>query len=197
MRERLLLDAEEVRRQHLDRRLRQLRPQRADRCGVVPGAAVGEVVAVDRRDDDVLEAHLRRRLGEAQRLERIDRVGRGRVHVAVAARAAAVLAEDLERRGTAAPALGDVRAARLLADRVQARAVDQLLDVVVAVVALGARTFIHSGRRGRSATGSDPCMRLSLEPPVPPPGSELTRPQLSPPRDSWRVEPEARRTRKE
>src|SRR5881397_380676 len=27
----------------------------------------------------------------------------------------------------------------------------------------GARTFIHSGRRGRSATGSDPCISGSLE----------------------------------
>src|SRR5205085_9880100 len=27
----------------------------------------------------------------------------------------------------------------------------------------GARTFIHSGRRGRPATGSDPCISRSLE----------------------------------
>ena len=56
--ERLLLDAEEVGRQHLDRRLGHLAPQRADRRRVVPGAAVGDVVAVDRRDDDVAQAHL-------------------------------------------------------------------------------------------------------------------------------------------
>ena len=30
------------------------------------------------------------------------------------------------------------------------------------MLALGARTFIHSGRRGRSATGSDPCTAFSL-----------------------------------
>src|SRR5581483_4528308 len=54
--------------------------------------------------------------------------------VAVAARARARVAEDLERRRSAAPALADVRAARLLADRVQAGAVDQLADVVVARV---------------------------------------------------------------
>src|SRR6187397_2575727 len=57
--------------------------------------------------------------------------------VAVSARARTRLTEDLERRRAAAPALGDVRAARLLADRVQARAVDQLLDVEVTRV--GAR----------------------------------------------------------
>jgi len=37
----------------------------------VAGAAVGDVVAVDRGDDDVLQLHLRRRLRDAQRLERI------------------------------------------------------------------------------------------------------------------------------
>ena len=37
----------------------------------MPGAAVGQVVAVDRRDDDVLEPHLRGRLREPERLERI------------------------------------------------------------------------------------------------------------------------------
>ena len=81
----------------------------------------GEVVAVDGRDDDVLEPHLRRRVREPERLERIGRaVGLARVDVAVAAGARARVAEDLEGRGAAPPALGDVRAARLLADRVQA-----------------------------------------------------------------------------
>src|SRR5262249_49517148 len=55
--------------------------------------------------------------------------------VAVAARPRAGVAEDLERRGAAAPALGDVRAARLLADCVQREPVDELLDVEVLAVA--------------------------------------------------------------
>jgi hypothetical protein len=80
----------------------------------------------------VLEAHLRGGVGETERLERVRRVLRlPRVHVAVAAGPGAGVAEDLERRGPAPPALGDVRAARLLADRVQARPVDQLTDVEV------------------------------------------------------------------
>ena len=131
----LLLDAEEVRRQHLDRCLGQLLLQRADRRRVVAGAPVGDVVAVDRGDDDVLEPHLRRRMREAQRLERVGRLGRAaRVDVAVAARAGARVAEDLERRGAASPALGDVGAARLLADRVELLPVDQLADLEVAAV---------------------------------------------------------------
>ena len=56
------------------------------------------------------------------------------VDVAVAAGAGARLAEDLEGRGAAAPALGDVRAAGLLADRVQRESVQELLDVEIAAV---------------------------------------------------------------
>ena len=52
--QRLLLDTEEVRGQHLDRRLRQLASQRADGGRVVVGAAVADVVAVDRGHDHVL-----------------------------------------------------------------------------------------------------------------------------------------------
>ncbi len=128
-----LLHAQEVRRQHLDARIRQLRFQGANRRRVMAGAAVGDVVAVDRGDDDVLQAHLGGRVREAKRLERIRRVlGFAGMDVAVAARAGAGIAEDLEGRGATSPALGDIRAARLLADRVQRLPVDQLLDVEIA-----------------------------------------------------------------
>ena len=103
----------------------------------------GKPGPVDRGDDDVLQLHLRCGLRDAERLERIRRrVGAARLHVAVAARAGARVAEDLERRRSAPPALGDVRAARLLADRVQLSAVDQLLDVVVLAV-LRRRAHLH------------------------------------------------------
>ena len=137
-RERLLLVAEEVRRQHLDRRSGELALQRPDRGRVVAGALVGKVVAIDRGDDDVAELHLRRGVREPQRLERVGRaLGLTRVDVAVAAGARARVAEDLEGRRAAAPALGDVRAARLLADRVQALSVEQRAHLEVARV--GAR----------------------------------------------------------
>ena len=106
----------------------------------------------------MLQAHLRRRLRQAQRLERVGSVLRlARVHVAIAARARARVAEDLERRGALAPALGDVRAARLLAHRVEARAVDQLLDVEVAPV--GARRA-HLHPRGAARAIGDGKRRL-------------------------------------
>ena len=43
-------------------------PNLADRLGDHPRAAVGQVIAGDHRDDDVLEPHLVRRLGDAARL---------------------------------------------------------------------------------------------------------------------------------
>ena len=129
----LLLDAEEVGRQHFDGRLGQLLLQRADRRRVVARAAVGDVVAVDRGDDHVLEVHLRRGLREPQRLQRVGWVlGLAGMDVAVAAGARAGVAKDLERGRATPPALGDVRATGLLADRVQRLSVDQLLDVEVA-----------------------------------------------------------------
>jgi hypothetical protein len=71
----------------------------------------------------------------AQRLEQVRRMlGSSRVDVAVAARARAGLAEDLERRGAAPPALGDVGAASFLADGVELLAVDELPHLEVAGV---------------------------------------------------------------
>src|SRR5881397_3118079 len=96
-------------------------------------------------------------MGQAQRLELIRwMLGLPRVDVAIATGACARLAEDLERGRAAAPALGDVGAAGLLADRVQVLAVDQLLDVEVARVGArradfhplrAARTLRHWKRR--------------------------------------------------
>ena len=133
--ERLLLDAEEVGREDLHFRNRQLALDRTDRRGVVRRAAIGEVVPVDRGHDDMGELHLRGRLGEPERLERVRRaVGLPRVHVAVAARTRARVAEDLEGRRSPPPALADVRAARLLADRVEPALAHEPLDLEVAGV---------------------------------------------------------------
>ena len=141
--ERLLLDVEEIGRQHLDRRCGHLLLQGPNRGRVMAGAAVRHIVAVDGGDDDVLEAHLRGGVREPERLQRVrGGVGLAGVHVAVAARPRAGVAEDLEGRRPAPPALGDVGAACLLADRVQRGAVDQLLDVEVARVG-ARRAYLH------------------------------------------------------
>src|SRR5206468_1341474 len=76
------------------------------------------------------------------------RLGLPRVDVAVAAGARAGVAEDLEGGRAAAPALGDVRAACLLANRVQARSVDELANVVVVAVR-ARRADLHPLRSAR------------------------------------------------
>ncbi len=175
----LLLDAEEVGRQHLDGRLGQLALDRTDRRRVVAGAAVGNVVSVDGRDHDVAQLHLGGRLSEPQRLERVRRMLRpSGVDVAVPAGAGAGVAEDLERRCAATPALADVGAACLLADRVQALSVDELLDVEVARVRarcadlhpLGTARPLGDGQRLHPASVcvSLRCASWPIRGPVPP-----------------------------
>ena len=80
------------------------------------GAAVGEIVAVDRGHDDVGEPELGDRVGDARRLGVVERVRQPGAHVAEGAGAGAGLAHDHEGRVLLLPALADVGAARLLAD---------------------------------------------------------------------------------
>ena len=54
-------------------------------------------------------------------------------------------------------------------------------------LALGARTFIHSGRRGRSATGSDLSIVISLETVVPEAPLERSEHGLRPVGEGWFV----------
>src|SRR5688572_18696925 len=116
--------------------LRRNVPERADRGRVVAGALVLEVITVDRCHDYMLQPHPLRGLRQPQRLQWIGRSVRlAGMDVAVAAGTRARVAEDLEGSGATAPALGDVRAAGLLADRMQARAVDEVLDLEVARLA--------------------------------------------------------------
>jgi len=66
------------------------------------------------------------------RLERIVPGRLARLDIAEAAPARAGVPEDHERRGPALPALADVRARRLLADRVQVLGLDQAVQLAVA-----------------------------------------------------------------
>ena len=96
-----------------------LAADRADGLGDVLGAAVREVVAVDGGDDDVVEAELLHRHGDAAGLEDVERVGPAGGDVAEGAAAGADLAHDHHGGVALGPALADVGAAGLLADRDQ------------------------------------------------------------------------------
>ena len=101
------------------------------------GAVVGQVVAVDRGDDGVTEAHRFHLVGDPQRLQRVVPGRLAGLHVAEAAAAGADVAEDHEGGGPALPALADVRAVGLLADRVQVVGADLLLEAPVVGPARG------------------------------------------------------------
>src|SRR5215213_4816772 len=129
--ERHLLAAE-VRRQHLDLAARRHPPDRADHADEGAGAEVGQVVAVHACDHGMPQPHLAHRLGHAQRLERIMVSRLAGLDVAEPAAARAGVAEDHERGGAAFPAIADVRAGRLLANRVQPFALDHPAQLTVA-----------------------------------------------------------------
>ena len=111
--------AQEIRREHLDGGCRTARADGADDAGKVGGAAVVEIVAIDRGHDDVLEAKLFRRLGHALWLARVERARQAGLDVAEGAGARASVAHQHESGVLLVPALADIGAARLLADRVQ------------------------------------------------------------------------------
>ena len=90
------------------------------------GAAIVEIVAIDRGHDDMFEAELRHRLADVLRLVRIERVGLAGRDVAEGAGARADGAEDHHRRVLLLPALADIGAGRLLADGVELELAHQL-----------------------------------------------------------------------
>ena len=87
--------------------------------GEMRRAAVVEIVAVDRGDDDMGEPELGHGLGDMRRLVRIERAGQAGLDVAEGAGARAGVAHDHEGRVLLLPALADIGAAGLLAHRVQ------------------------------------------------------------------------------
>ncbi len=116
----MLEAAGKIRGQRLDRGLRHARMDRAHAGRVMRGAAVGEVVAVDRGQHHVFEIHQRDRIGDVARFGMIEPALRiAGADRAEPARARAHLAHQHQGRGAAAPAFADVRAFRFGADRVQ------------------------------------------------------------------------------
>ena len=123
--------AQKIGREHFDRRDRASRADRANDRGKVSGAAVIEIVAIDRSHDHMLEAELCRCFGDPSGLGAIERARQAGFDVAERAGARANIAHQHEGRVLLVPALADIGAPRFLADGVQAvRAHDRArLDV--------------------------------------------------------------------
>ena len=123
--------AVEVGDEQLDPAAGQQRVDLADRLGVEPGAAVGQVVAGDAGDGRVAQAHRGHRLGDPARLVGVELGRLAGVDLAEVAAPGALVAADEEGRLAVLPALVDVGAAGLLAHRVQALALDQAAQLGV------------------------------------------------------------------
>ena len=111
--------AQEVRCQDFNRRVRVLGADGANDIGEVLRPAIGKVVAVDRGDDDMAEAHLLDRMGDAGRLTRVECRRNAGGDVTEGAGTRADLAHDHEGGVLLVPALADIGAAGLLAHRHQ------------------------------------------------------------------------------
>ena len=121
----------EIGDQRLDAAARGVPMHGAEGLRPVPGAAVGEVVAVDRRDHHVLEAELADRAADALGLLAVLPRGPTVRDRAVAAVARAHVAQDHEGRRRVLPALADVRAAGLLADGMEVPLAHAVLEAHV------------------------------------------------------------------
>ena len=122
----------EIGNQHFDAAAGIARARLRDRSREVRRAAVRQVVAIDRGDDDVARAPWRGwRCATFAGSCWSGGFGAPWIDVAVAARPRAGVAEDHERRRAVVPALADVRAVGFLADGVQAERPHQPLEAVV------------------------------------------------------------------
>jgi hypothetical protein len=121
----------EIGDQQLDPASRRLVSHGADGCRKVGRAAVRQIVAIHRRDHHVLEAELRDRAPDPQRLLAV-LPGRPAVpNGTVAAVPRADIAQDHEGGREIFPALADVRAASFLADGVEIPRLHQALQAQV------------------------------------------------------------------
>ena len=99
----------------------------------LPRPAVGQIVAGDARDDDVLQPECAGRLGHAARLVHLGRQGLSLWHAAKAARPGACVAQDQKRGRLLRIALHTVRTFGMVTDRMQPQLADQLRREVVGV----------------------------------------------------------------
>src|SRR4029453_10014262 len=115
----------EVGDEQFDAAAGQLGVDLADRLGVQPRPAVGQVVAGDAGDGRVLQAHGGGALGHPAGLVGVVVGGLAGVDLAEVAAPGALVAADEERGLAVFPALVDVGAAGRFGDGVQALAADQ------------------------------------------------------------------------
>ena len=121
----------EVRGQGFDGRIRTAALDLADARGEVRGSAVRQVVAIDRSEHDIAQAHEFDGTRGVRGLIRVEPSARiPGVDRTEPARASTDLAHQHQGRGTGVPAFADVGTLRFLADRREAMLADRLPHLV-------------------------------------------------------------------
>jgi hypothetical protein len=116
-------------RQRLDRRARPQALDRAHGGCVVGGAAVRQIIAIDRGQHDVVELHQIDRACDILGFFGVEPAARvAGIDGTEPAGARADCSHEHDRRRARVPALADIRAFRLFADRAQAMLFDDFLD---------------------------------------------------------------------
>ena len=113
--------------------LRSRTPQCLDHFDELPGPAIGQVIAVNRGDHDVLQPQLRRSHGGMFRFQRINAARHPGLDVAERTGAGANVTQDHHRGVFLGPAFADIGASRLFANRVQPQIAHQLAGFAIAL----------------------------------------------------------------
>ena len=108
-----------IRCQNLDGRFWRMFAQFFNDTNELPGTAIGQIIAIDRGDDDMLKPERAGRFGNMRRLKLVDWPGHTGLDVAKSAGARAGIAQDHHRRVLLAPAFADVGAGRFLANGIE------------------------------------------------------------------------------
>ena len=117
--ERTLHPTSKIGNQHFDSGMGTGLPHRSNAINKVLGAAITQVVTVDRGDHHIRQAKCGDGASEVCGLLRIERIGAAMADIAKRAAPRAFVTHDHERRGALSKAFTDVGATGLFADRVE------------------------------------------------------------------------------
>ncbi|EAT09180.1 hypothetical protein SKA58_09466 [Sphingomonas sp. SKA58] len=135
--DRPLMLVAEIGRQNFDGRVRRRAAQSFDHLDELAGAAIGQIVAIDRGNDDMLQPHFSAGIRQILRLIGVDLARHAGLDVAEGTGAGAHVPQDHDRRMLFGPAFADIGTGRFLANRRQLLFPHQLAGLIIALAGRG------------------------------------------------------------
>ena len=125
--------ASEIGSENFNRRVRRHITQCADDLDELACPAIGQIIAIDRSDDNVFQTHFRGRFGNMARFAAVHRARHAGLDVAERTGAGADIAQDHHGGVLFGPAFADIGARRFFADRVELQIAHQLPRFAIAL----------------------------------------------------------------